>query len=239
MEWWVEARYQQWGMAGVGIWVFWVLLSISLHELAHGWAAIWEGDDTPIVQQRMTLNPFVQMGTTSLIVFAIAGIAWGMMPVNPYRFRHRKYGDAIVSAAGPAMNLLLALVSGIGLVVLLRYGIGLTWPGYDAAWGSYVGVAKSDQLAQWQQALVLFFATGFVLNVVLLLLNLIPVPPLDGSRILACFSRRADQLYRHPEMANYALIAVFAVLFLLGPRLWQLAMFLGQSLVNSLLKVLS
>lgn len=239
LDWWVQQEYEAWGIAGVAIWVFWVLFSISLHELAHGWAAIWEGDDTPIVQQRMTLNPLVQMGGTSLLVFALVGIAWGMMPVNPYRFRHRKYGDAIVSAAGPAMNLLLAIISGLGLVAMIRFVAGIEWPGFDAPWGAYVLLAKDENLPRWQQAMVLFFATGFMLNVVLLLLNLLPVPPLDGSRIAASFSRRLDALYRHPEMAHYSIFAVFAVFYLVGDRMWKFTFFLGGHMVNGLLRILT
>ncbi|MBT5381502.1 MAG: site-2 protease family protein, partial [Phycisphaerae bacterium] len=89
-------------------WIFWVLLSITLHELAHGWAAIWEGDKTPIETGHMSANPVVHMGRFSLIVFALIGFAWGLMPVRPWRFRHGRLGEAIVAIAGPAMNLALA-----------------------------------------------------------------------------------------------------------------------------------
>lgn len=226
MDWWVKIQYDLWGAAGVGSWVFWVLLSISLHELAHGWAAIWEGDDTPIVQERMTLNPLVQMGGPSLFMFALIGIAWGMMPVNPYRFRHRKYGDAIVSAAGPAMNLLLALIAGIGLAITLKFVLGIPADIVPNHAGNYLWVAQEVEAESWKKSLVVFFFHGFTLNVVLLILNLVPVPPLDGSRILASFSRRADQFYRNPEVANFSIMILLAVFFLLGPRFWQAAHFL-------------
>lgn len=232
MDWWVAREFNYWGMAGVGAWVFWVLLSISLHELAHGWAAIWEGDDTPIAQERMTLNPLVQMGSASLFVFALIGIAWGAMPVNPYRFRHRKYGDAIVSAAGPAMNLILALISGLGLAITLRYVLGIPAGIYPDEARYYLGIAKDFPAESWKKSLVLFFYTGFYLNAVLLILNLLPIPPLDGSRILACFSRRADQLYRNPEVANYSIMVLLAVFFLLGQYLWDAGQFLSGQYVG-------
>ena len=63
-------------------WVVWVIGSIVLHELAHGWAAISRGDRTPIERGHMTWNPLIHMGGMSLLVFAVVGIAWGMMPVN-------------------------------------------------------------------------------------------------------------------------------------------------------------
>ena len=85
-----------------------VIISIVLHELAHGWAAIWQGDDTPKMAGHMTADPMVHMGGMSLLMLALVGMAFGAMPVNPRNFRSR-FGDALVSAAGPAMNFLLAL----------------------------------------------------------------------------------------------------------------------------------
>ena len=108
--WWVHNAFVNGGAIMLVAWIFWVLFSITLHELAHGWAAIWEGDMTPRELGRMTANPVVHMGGLSLLVFAAIGIAWGMMPVNPSRFRHRRWGDAIVAAAGPVMNILLSIV---------------------------------------------------------------------------------------------------------------------------------
>ena len=105
--WWVQVAWNI-GPAYLVSWIFWVLFSITLHELAHGWAALSQGDQTPRELNRMTANPLVQMGTTSLIFFFIIGIAWGMMPVNPSRFRDGRRGEIIVAAAGPVLNLLLA-----------------------------------------------------------------------------------------------------------------------------------
>ena len=76
-----------------------VVISIVLHELGHGFAAIWQGDDTPRISGHMTLNPLVHMGGFSLFLLVMAGIAFGQMPVNPGRFRSR-YGNALVAAAG-------------------------------------------------------------------------------------------------------------------------------------------
>src|SRR5579862_344316 len=87
-----------------------VVVSICLHELAHGIVAIWLGDRTPIELGRITLNPLVHMGLPSLIVLLISGIAWGAMPVNERRLRG-KYAPALVAAAGPAMNVLIAVIT--------------------------------------------------------------------------------------------------------------------------------
>ena len=70
-------------------WIVWVAISISLHELGHGWMAIRCGDRTPIDTQHMTINPFVHIPPMAWIMFALFGFTWGLMPVNPSRFRGR------------------------------------------------------------------------------------------------------------------------------------------------------
>jgi len=146
-----------------------VIISIVLHELAHGWAAIRRGDRTPIDLNRMTGNPLVHMGPFSLLALFIAGIAWGQMPIDPTRMRG-KYAEASVAAAGPAMNLLLAFVSLTALGLAMRFG----------AWE--IREITGDN------APAFLFIFGSV-NVMLCLFNLMPVPPLDGSRIAANFHR--------------------------------------------------
>ena len=106
-----------------------VVISIVLHELAHGWAAIWQGDDTPRVMGHMTPDPLVHMGGFSLLMLVLVGLAFGAMPVNPRNFRS-KYGDALVSAAGPAMNFLLAFIAQSVLAIWLStQGVANEGPG--------------------------------------------------------------------------------------------------------------
>ncbi len=81
-----------------------LIVSICLHELGHGIAAISQGDDTLFKTGHLTLNPLVHMGIHSLIFLAIAGIAWGQMPVNPGKFRSPKWGNILVAAAGWFFN---------------------------------------------------------------------------------------------------------------------------------------
>jgi len=180
-------------------WIFWVLLSITLHELAHGWAAIWEGDLTPLETGHMSANPIVHMGGFSLIVFALVGIAWGMMPVAPWRFRHRRWGDAIVSAAGPLMNLAIAAVCLTTLGVWARLDPSML--GGGVAWKVHVQT---------------FLTLGGWLNLVLFAFNLLPVPPLDGSRLLAATSRTIKQLYQHPNAPMAGLVLFFLLMMTNG-----------------------
>lgn len=217
MNWWVANLLESSGYVALWSWIFWVLLSICLHELAHGWAAIWQGDDTPIRLGRMTLNPITHMGPMSLLVFAIIGIAWGVMPVNPMRFRSGRLGEAMVAAAGPAMNLLLAGIALTALAIFRSFGPS----------GNF-----SDNLMQ-------FFWTGGLLNLVLVMLNLIPFPPLDGARILAGLSNRAADLYSRPEAGQFAMFGLLFVLFFISGFLFDWAAEAGSAYVSVLRSILS
>lgn len=193
MTWWVHRFVENEQYIELVSWIFWVLISITLHELAHGWVAIWQGDDTPKHLNRLTMNPIVHMGGQSLLIFAICGIAWGAMPVNPSRFRDGRKGDIYVSAAGPAMNLLIGLVCTILLVLWLR-------------------ICPEDLAAFRPVAVFLYF--GVMLNFVLAPLNLLPIPPLDGSRILAGFSRKADELFSNPQAMIFGMMIFIAIFFM-------------------------
>lgn len=202
--WWVHDVYNRAGAAALVSWIFWVLLSITLHELAHGWTAVWQGDDTPRRLGRLTANPVVHMGPMSLLVFAVIGIAWGLMPIDPGRFRSGRWGRVMVSAAGPAMNLGLVLVA-----VML-----------GAAWTRYAP----------GPAIEAFFLYGAFLNLVLAGFNLLPVPPLDGSAILAGFSWRYDHWCRQPRVA---MVGLFLMMFLLLGGLGTIAFDTCRSLADA------
>ncbi len=199
--WWVAEWLHARGPFFVLAWAFWVVFSITLHELGHGFAALKVGDDTPVRLGRMTLNPLVHMGATSLIVFAIVGIAWGMMPVNPHKFRGR-HADALVAAAGPAVN--------VGLWVLCVLA--------TAAAASFVPESFTAR-----ENVLDFFWLGAMLNAVLLALNLLPVPPLDGSRILASFSGAYRRVIEGPNASMISLIGILFVFFVAGDFLFGFA----------------
>ena len=193
-QWWVAHLWQQGQVVELGSWIFWVIFSICLHELGHGFAAIWEGDDTPRRTGHMTWNPMVHMGGFSLIAFLLMGFAWGLMPVNPYNFRHQRWGDAIVAAAGPLVNLILA--------VLLLTGVGV----WDA-----LMVTEANS---WQDRVGTFLYMGGWLNLILLAFNLLPAPPLDGSRILASCSSGYARLMMNPQVQSVSLIAVLMIFWM-------------------------
>jgi Zn-dependent protease len=137
-----------------------LIFSITLHELAHGLAALSQGDDTPKKLGHMTLNPVVHMGVPSLIFLCIAGIAWGAMPVNPSKFRWPRLGNAIVAAAGPLLNLTLGVLGLAGLMLARQLG-----------WTEFV---SSE-----------FLTIAILINFNLFLFNLLPLPPLDGFHVFS------------------------------------------------------
>jgi Zn-dependent protease len=154
-----------------------LLISLTVHELAHGWIAYRLGDPTAKSRGRLTVNPLKHLdplGTTMFVVtFLVSGFVFGWakpIPVSPYYFRNRQRGMAIVGAAGPAANFLMAVL--FGLVLRLVY------PGL-AEDASRVDVAIVDVLFMFVQ-----------INIVLGVFNLIPIPPLDGSRVLGGFLPR-------------------------------------------------
>ncbi len=175
-----------------------VIVSIILHELAHGWAAVKLGDDTPIETGHMsTLNPLVHMGPVSLLLLAVFGIAFGAMPVNPSRLRG-KYAESLVAVAGPAMNVLLAIA---GIVAL-----GLWW--------RFGEVNKENQVAV--NAAILLQTLGMY-NIALAIFNMLPVPPLDGSRIAANLFPGYRRLM-DSGMAQGFMLAIFFAMFMGGGR---------------------
>ncbi len=136
-----------------------LIFSICLHELAHGVVAMSQGDNTPSRSGHITLNPLVHMGAESLVVLCLFGIAWGAMPVNPSKFRSRQWGDFLVSAAGPLLNLVLGFICVIALKLSM-----------------YSQFLSRD-----------FFFMAAIVNFNLFLFNCLPIPPLDGFYIFSKF----------------------------------------------------
>jgi Zn-dependent protease len=133
------------------------ILAIFVHEGNHALVATALGDDTPRRAGRLSLNPFRHVDLTGLVIFVLAGFGWGWTPVNPGKLRpDPRIGNALVAAAGPLANLALAFL----LSVPLR-----------------AGVAMPPLLAQ-------FLVLAVALNLLLFVLNLLPIPPLDGFTVL-------------------------------------------------------
>lgn len=140
-----------------------VVFSVTLHELAHGFAALRLGDMTPRRSGHWTMNPLVHMGGPSLVMLLLFGVAFGAMPVDPRNLRGR-YGVVLVALAGPLSNVLLFFVAASSLA------------------GLQVAAGGGAQTI-WQDNVRDFLAVFSVVNLTLAMFNMLPVPPLDGARV--------------------------------------------------------
>ncbi|MDR2505979.1 MAG: site-2 protease family protein [Oscillospiraceae bacterium] len=179
-----------------------VLVALVFHEFAHGLAAFWCGDSTARERGRLTLNPLPHLDVFGTLMLLVAGFGWAKpVPVNPTNFRHRRLDDFLVSIAGITMNLLIFSLSTVVLIIVdkdlwtpmtkLLYPIeqrmsfsgalGFVMYGEIAGLKQYgIGIADMSLVP------VARFA-GFMgmLNISIAVFNLIPIPPLDGSHVLA------------------------------------------------------
>ena len=168
-----------------------VLVSLTLHELGHAYVAWKLGDPTAKEQGRLTLNPIAHLDPLGTLMFAltalIANLPFGWarpVPVRPGYFRRPKEGMAIVAAAGPAMNFLIALVC---LAVIRHVELG-------------------DLTAEVVE-------NAYIVNIILGLFNLIPVPPLDGSRIVGVLMDGATYA-RWIQLDQFGMLVVFGAFFI-------------------------
>lgn len=179
------------------------LLSLSLHETAHGFAAWRLGDPTARNMGRLTLNPLKHLDPIGTLCMLLAGFGWAKpVPINTRNLRKPRRDMALCALAGPLSNLLLAIV----FVLLLRF-VGYGWLAQIVPTSRF-----TFNLAYFS---ILFLYYGVYMNVTLAVFNLLPIPPLDGSRIL--FLLLPPRLYfKLAPYERYITIAVM-LLLLLGP----------------------
>ena len=165
-----------------------VLLAITLHELAHGYVAYCLGDNTAKAAGRLTLNPLAHLDPIGTLMMLIAGFGWAKpVPVNPFFFKgNRTTGMMLVSLAGPLVNLIVAYIA---------YAV------YVAGQGFYT-VPFMNQ----------FLNYCIILNVFLAVFNLIPIPPLDGSKILAGFLPKQTAFKFLTTMERYGFVILMVLI---------------------------
>lgn len=151
-----------------------VLMGVTFHEVAHGYVANWLGDPTARLAGRLTFNPIKHLDLFGALAFLLTRmIGWAKpVPVDPRYFRDPAKGMMLVALAGPAMNVLLAIFFAMA-IRMVEY----------AAMGTLPGSAAYSIL----EPLAYICAAGVQVNLALAVFNLIPVPPLDGSNVLAAF----------------------------------------------------
>lgn len=209
-------------IAKLAIWILPVLFAVTLHEVSHGLVAYRLGDDTAMRQGRLSLNPLRHVDPIGTIVvpgllFVLGGFVFGWakpVPVVVARLNRPKRDMAIVAAAGPLANLVMALIWALVTRLALIYHASL-----------------GDNLL----FLVFMGAAGILINVVLMVLNLMPLPPLDGGRVLAGLLpvKAAMQLAR---LEPYGLIIIMVLLAtgLLGKILGPLILLVSGAIVGLL-----
>lgn len=152
-----------------------MLLAIIIHECAHGWMSDRLGDPTPRNSGRLSLNPLKHLDPIGTLCLLFFHVGWAKpVPINPWYYKNRKKGIISVSLAGPISNFILALVSvfGMGIVVKL-----------------------CDNFSGWQWVLFQLLYYSAVINIGLALFNLIPIPPLDGSKVVGELFDKAEEWY--------------------------------------------
>lgn len=202
-----------------------LLASIIIHENAHGVAALALGDDTAKKAGRITLNPIAHLDIVGSVIipaalFFTTGTMFGYakpVPVTPSKLRGTdRVGFALVAAAGPFSNLVLAFIA-VTLAKII--GSAVTFGGVP----QFRGVSPLDKL--------LFF--GFAWNLVLAAFNLIPIPPLDGSRFLRLFLKPEGRRVLD-RIEPYGFLLLFLAIFLLGEPLFRLVSLIQDGLLRLL-----
>jgi Zn-dependent protease len=188
-------------------------ISMTLHEAMHAFTSHWLGDDTASLEGRVSLNPIrhidpfatLLLPLITLVLFHIPLLAAKPVPFNPFRVRFGEFGAALVGIAGPLTNLLLALAAA-GLLNLLR----------DTA---SIGVLRA-------------FAIFMLVNVGLFVFNMVPIPPLDGSRLIYAFAPESVQAFM-ASIEGFGIIIVFSMV-LLVPGFITLLTSINQSIIHFL-----
>lgn len=166
------------------------LIAIIGHELAHAWVSTKLGDPTPRYEGRLTLNPLAHLDPIGTLLMIFTGFGWAKpVGVNPMYYKDRKKGMALVALAGPAANFLMAFV-GILLGALL------------IVLGSYLGFSVGVM-----STINLVFSMFAFRNLCLMVFNLIPIPPLDGSKILGMLLPNRTY-YNILQYERYAIILI-------------------------------
>ncbi|MEA1925671.1 MAG: site-2 protease family protein [Patescibacteria group bacterium] len=175
-----------------------LIFSVVIHEVSHGYAAYFLGDPTAKYAGRLSFNPLKHLDPWGsviiplLLIVSNAGVIFGWakpVPYNPYNLRSQKYGSAIVGAAGPLSNLALALIAGVLMRTFLVLGI---------------------QDGFFLQIL----ATVILINILLFVFNLLPIPPLDGSKLLFAVLPVSEHTKMVLDQYGFVILLAFLFLFL-------------------------
>lgn len=175
-----------------------IVVALVLHEIAHGLVALWNGDPTAKMYGRLSLNPLKHFDLFGLLMMLIVGIGWAKpVPVDPRNFKKYKTGCVTVSVAGILMNIVLAFIFAMPYVIL----------------GNIRITSSTSDAVYYLIAFFLYFSRLMVqLNVSFALFNLLPLFPLDGYRLLACFVSENNAYMRF--VRKYSLYIMLGLILL-------------------------
>lgn len=202
--------------------IFILIMSVVLHEMAHGYAANWLGDPTARLAGRLTANPIPHLDPLMSVILPGILIVTGSpilfgaakpVPYNPYNFTNQKWGEAIVAAAGPAANIVIALV--------------------------FAGLIRSAEILNLSSSFIELAIMVIVLNIFLAFFNLVPVPPLDGSKILpkllpSALAYKYEALRRILEqnVGVAFMLVILLFVFVLAQPLYSLTLWITFNLIG-------
>lgn len=180
---------------------FIVVFSVCMHEYSHAQVALWMGDSTAADRGHLTLNPLKQMGFFSILMLLVLGFAWGAVPVNPANMKN-KYGRLLTSFAGPAVNLIL---------------FALAWV--------FFGITAN--LHNAPASAIIFLGLFGLMNLVLFVFNMLPVPGLDGWNIYTWFFPKLAM--PNSEVVKGAMVILIFVAFMFVNYLFLFAQSVMQT----------
>ncbi len=173
---------------------FVVFCTLPIHEYAHALVATKLGDQTPRLQGRLTLNPMAHISPLGALMIFLVGFGYAKpVGVNPRNFKDAKKGMAVVALAGPVSNLIMGFIAEFFAMVCLRFSVN----------------ANESFLLT---AVYLFFNYAAIVNIQLAVFNFLPIPPLDGSRILQLLIP-SKYYFKFMQYERYIIIVVFVLLF--------------------------
>lgn len=169
-----------------------IVVSLSIHEFAHAWAADKLGDPTPRYQGRLTLNPLAHLDPLGTVLLVVLGFGWGKpVQIDPFNLKNPMRDSALIAAAGPLSNILLACLFAVTFPLI------------------YAFIGSSQILVNIQTFLIFY-------NVMLAVFNLVPVYPLDGSKIVLALLPKRTAIEYDQIMSQYGLYILLALLWRWG-----------------------
>jgi Zn-dependent protease len=194
------------------------VFSITIHEISHGYAAYMLGDPTAKNMGRLTLNPLAHLDLWGTLLILFAGFGWAKpVPIDPRYFKKPSRDMAIVSIAGPLSNLLISFVS---IFILMK----VTAPLFN----------KGIITENYFNALNLLLGSLATLNIALAVFNLLPIPPLDGSKILLAVAPYSFRNFIF-SIERYGIIVLFLFLSLISPIISKISQFI----INTIVKIIN